>query len=97
VGGARVRRALPVRGRGLPGGWHPAWQQLDHTDPRKWAAVLDAGQHWCLRIDTLQADRADASKAVAAAEDWRQIASGITQMRAAEAAGVRIPRWGVAA
>src|SRR5579875_970455 len=61
-----------------------AWQQLDHTDPRKWAALLDAARHWCLQLDALQEQSAEASKDIAAAADWPAIAAEITQRRAAE-------------
>jgi hypothetical protein len=32
----------------------PAWCQLGDRDLAKWAAVLDAAQHWALRIETCQ-------------------------------------------
>ena len=28
----------------------PAWCSLAHDDPQKWAALLDAAQHWALTI-----------------------------------------------
>ncbi|BCQ09663.1 hypothetical protein JMUB5695_03113 [Mycobacterium heckeshornense] len=78
------------------GDWPPAgtaaWQQLSATDPRKWAALLDAARHWCLRLDTLQAELAEASKSIAATTDWRAVAAEITKLRAAEATGARILR-----
>jgi hypothetical protein len=48
----------------------PAWCALDSTEPAKWAALLDAAQHWALRLETCQAARAEASRAIAAAADW---------------------------
>ena len=63
------------------------WQQLDDTDPAKWAALLDGARHHSLRIDTAQAALADASRAISGATDWRAIARQ-TQRRA----GVYIPR-----
>lgn len=49
------------------------WSQLPDDDPRKWAAVLDAGQHWALRIENNQTARAEASMAVSGAADWAAI------------------------
>lgn len=55
----------------------PAWQALDDHQPDKLAAVLAAGVHHALRLDLRQETVADASKAVAAAEDWPAIARSI--------------------
>jgi len=59
----------------------PAWCDLDDWDPRKLAAVLDAGQHHALRVETAQEARAQASKAISAAADWRGIAQELNQIR----------------
>ena len=59
----------------------PAWCALDDDDPRKWAALLDAAQHWALRLDVEQEARAEASRAIAGAADWRAI-GGQCQQRA---------------
>lgn len=59
----------------------PAWCDLDNYDPRKLAAVLDAGSHHALRVEVAQEARAEASKAVAAAADWPAIAQELTQIR----------------
>jgi hypothetical protein len=54
----------------------PAWFDLDDTDPRKWAAVLSAAEHWTLRVETYQQTvgrpdpLAEASRAISAAENW---------------------------
>lgn len=53
------------------------WMALDDTDPSKWAAVLDGGQHWALRLEGNQRALGEASKAVAASTDWRKVASEI--------------------
>jgi hypothetical protein len=53
----------------------PAWCSLDDSDPVKWAALLDAAQHWALRLETCQEARADASKAV----DWPALSREINQ------------------
>ena len=47
-----------------------AWRDLSCDDPRKWAALLDAAQHWALHIETRQEALAEASHDVSAAEDW---------------------------
>jgi hypothetical protein len=52
-----------------------AWIDLDDTDPRKLAAVLDAGRHWTLRIDSEQEGRAQAAKDVSAGENWGAMAT----------------------
>jgi hypothetical protein len=57
-----------------PSAGTPAWARLDDTDPRKVAAVIAAGLHWSLRIDCLQAEVAEASKAVAGSADWSSVA-----------------------
>lgn len=57
----------------------PAWCALDDADPAKWAALLDAAQHWALRLETCQEARADASRAVSGALDWSALAHEINQ------------------
>lgn len=58
------------------------WQHLADDDPRKWASLLDAAQHWSLRVETCQDAKAEASRAVAAAADWPAVAAEMTQRRA---------------
>lgn len=53
----------------------PAWCLLETRDPRKWAAVLDAAQHWALRVETCQEHARDAAHAVAGSVDWSALAS----------------------
>lgn len=55
----------------------PAWQALDDHHPDKLAAVIAAGVHHALRLDLNQEAVADASKAIAASENWRAVASSI--------------------
>lgn len=57
------------------------WQALPTDDPAKLAAIFDAARHWALRVDASQAALADASRGVASAADWRQVAAGIRQGR----------------
>ena len=52
----------------------PEWVELAADDPRKLAAVMDAGVRWSLRVDTEQEQRAQASRDVAAAADWSAVA-----------------------
>jgi hypothetical protein len=68
----------------------PTWCQLPDDDPAKLAALLDAAQHWALRVETCQQARADASREISAAADWSAIATEIFAARR----GVRayIPR-----
>jgi hypothetical protein len=65
----------------------PAWCLLGESDPGKWAAILDAAQHWALRVECSQAARAEASRDVSGAADWPAIATKLVQR-----SGVYIPR-----
>jgi Protein of unknown function (DUF2742) len=56
-----------------------AWCNLADDDPRKWAALLDAAQHWALRVETCQVAECQASSDVSAAADWGQIGRQIRQ------------------
>jgi hypothetical protein len=57
----------------------PAWCSLTSEDPRKWASLLDGAQHWALRVDACQESRAEASRAVAGAVDWPEVARDTKQ------------------
>jgi hypothetical protein len=63
----------------LPVPGSPEWCALDASDARKLAAVLDGCQHWCLRLETEQQARAEASRAISAAADWSNVAREIRQ------------------
>jgi hypothetical protein len=69
------------------GDWPPigtlAWCLLGETDPGKWAAILDAAQHWALRVECSQATRAEASRHVSEAGDWSAIATKMVQRNGA--------------
>jgi hypothetical protein len=52
----------------------PLWCDLGDRDLAKWASVLDAAQHWALRIETCQQAECEASRSIAAAEDWLAVA-----------------------
>lgn len=64
-----------------PAAGTPDWCELDDRDPAKLAAVLDAGQHWALRIELNQEARRDASHAIADAYDWAAISREISRRR----------------
>lgn len=70
-----VARLLASAG-GRPTAGTPAWLALDDDDPAKLDAVLILGVHMALRLDTEQASRAEASRAVASAPDWRPLHRG---------------------
>ena len=57
----------------------PSWCALPDDDARKQAALLDAGVLWCLERDTEQEQRAEASRAIAGAADWRKVAQYFIQ------------------
>lgn len=57
----------------------PDWCSLPDDDPRKVAALLDAAQHWVLRVETSQEAMAEASRDISAAADWSGIAREIRQ------------------
>lgn len=65
----------------------PAWFALPDGEQRKLAALLDAAQHWALRVETCQRAQCEASRAVSAAADWSKIGRQAYQRR-----GVYIPR-----
>ncbi|WP_237394481.1 DUF2742 domain-containing protein [Mycobacterium paraintracellulare] len=65
----------------------PAWCELDETDPRKLASLLDAARHWALRVETCQQALADASREVSAAANWSELADDIRRLR-----GAYVPR-----
>ncbi|WP_407689364.1 DUF2742 domain-containing protein [Mycobacterium sp. HUMS_1102779] len=50
----------------------PAWCALP-DGPVKLAALLDAAQHWALRLDSRQEAMSEASKALSAAADWKDV------------------------
>ena len=64
----------------------PAWCALDDTDPAKWAALLDGGQHWALRVDTCQAATVEASRDISAAVNWPDVARELKGLREFHAA-----------
>lgn len=52
----------------------PSWAELPDDHPDKLAAVLAAGVHHALRIDTNQAAIADASREISRAATWSKLA-----------------------
>lgn len=71
----------------IPAAGTPLWCALADADPRKLIAVAMDGEHHVLRVETAQEQRAEASKAIAAAVDWPQISRDIRRR-----SGARIPR-----
>ena len=59
---------------------------------RKWAAVLDGGQHWALRLETCQEARCEASRGVSAAEDRPALPNIWRRREVAIRDGAYIPR-----
>ena len=57
----------------------PEWCALPDNDARKIAALYDAAQHWSLRVESCQAARCEAARAVSASADWTSIARAINQ------------------
>lgn len=67
----------------LPLAGTPAWLALADTDPKKLLALAEAGSHSVLRWEASQEAAAEASKAIAAAEDWPAVARCIRAGRGA--------------
>ena len=64
VGRSRVRATRLRKVEDWPMAGTPLWCELCDRDPIKWTSVLDAAQHWALRIETCQ--QADGSVTVPA-------------------------------
>lgn len=58
------------------------WIRLPDRHPEKVAAILDAAQHWALRIELHQAALAEASQDISTATDWKAIAQNRDRGRA---------------
>lgn len=65
----------------VPAAGTPAWCALDDTDPAKLVALAAAGEYHVLRIETAQEHLAEASKSIAAAENWTALAQRIQNGR----------------
>lgn len=65
----------------LPLAGTPSWQALADTDIRKLLALAEAGVYSALRWETSQEAHSDASKTIAAAEDWPAVARQIRHGR----------------
>lgn len=70
----------------------PAWRELPDDDPRKWAAVLDAGVHHTLRVEVAQTAMAEASQAISASANWSVIARSNLRHARALVSGAYIAR-----
>lgn len=69
-----------------------SWLALPDASPVKKAALLLAASQRVLHLEVEQENRADASKAVAAAADWPAIAGEIRRLADARRSGARIER-----
>ncbi|BBX67817.1 hypothetical protein MPSYJ_12780 [Mycolicibacterium psychrotolerans] len=58
----------------LPIAGTPAWAELADGDPRKLLAVAIAGEHWVLRYQVGQEQRAEAAEDVWDGADWSEVA-----------------------
>ncbi|EIC65347.1 phiRv2 phage protein [Mycobacteroides abscessus M94] len=56
-----------------------AWQLLPATEPGKWAALLDAAQHYALRLDIEQEAAIAAGQAISRSQDWGSVARKMRQ------------------
>ena len=94
--GPRIRYRSPRPGKRLAELGTPAWCSLANDDPRKWAALLDASEHWALRVDTCQEARCEASSDISALPIGQHVGrSGSTtsstrRIRGAKAGGLVI-------
>lgn len=70
---------LVAQANNLPVAGTPAWCALADNDPLKLLSLAAAGEHHVLRVETAQEARAEASRDVAAAADWRAISRDIQQ------------------
>ncbi|RUP28756.1 MAG: DUF2742 domain-containing protein [Mycolicibacterium sp.] len=70
----------------LPFPGTPAWQNLNDQD--KTLACIAAAPHYALALDTRQEHLAEASKAIAAGENWAAVARTIHRRNS----GIYIPR-----
>jgi hypothetical protein len=76
--------SMLARAESWPMAGTPEWCSLPDDDPAKLAALLDAARHWCLRLEiNTQAHLAQASHAISAAENWKDIANEIGRRREA--------------
>ncbi|UUO03860.1 DUF2742 domain-containing protein [Mycolicibacterium novocastrense] len=55
----------------------PDWCQLDDRDPVRYASVLDAAQHWALRVEYFQQAGCEAAQAISLSEDWSVLAQRV--------------------
>jgi hypothetical protein len=75
-----------------PGAGTPAWCALADSDPLKALGLMVAGGAHVLDVEAAQEARAEASKAIAAAVDWRAVATEVRELAGARRRGVRIER-----
>ncbi|KAA0085944.1 DUF2742 domain-containing protein [Mycolicibacterium sp. P9-64] len=76
----------------IPPAGTPEWCLLPAGDARKVIALLDAAQHWVLRVETAQAAFAEVSRNIAGAADWSAVGQQKLQRDWAIRSGARISR-----
>ncbi len=59
----------------------PAWAELADGDPRKLLSVAIAGEHWVLRTEIGQEQRAQAAEDVWGGADWSEAARQLPRRR----------------
>lgn len=65
----------------VPAAGTPAWSALSDGDPRKLLALAVSGEHWVLRTEIGQEQRAQAAEDVWAGENWTDVARQVQRRR----------------
>lgn len=65
----------------LPTAGTPAWAALADGDPRKLLSLAVAGEHWVLRTEIGQEERAQAAQDVWGGENWTDVARQVQRRR----------------
>ncbi|UXA17029.1 DUF2742 domain-containing protein [Mycobacterium sp. SMC-4] len=63
----------------IPVAGTPAWSALADGDPRKLLALAAAGEHWVLRMQIGQEQRAQAAEDIWGGADWSEAARTFTR------------------
>jgi hypothetical protein len=65
----------------IPVAGTPAWSALSDGDPRKLLSLAAAGEHWVLRVEIGQEQRAQAAEDVWGGADWSEAARQLPRRR----------------
>jgi hypothetical protein len=82
----RFVKAVLNQVNGWPMAGTAAWSSLNHADPAKWCALLDAAQHHALRVELNQTAIANASHDISASQDWAAVSREYAQLQSFRAA-----------